>query len=520
MQVKIVSKLNRHINPIAEQIAYVITKNPLDSSPGALGYQQVNCEIESGSFESLKSYAKATFVDLDPDTHYYYWMYHRTANTEEYVNYTLHTEGYGLPYLGKFKTYPVSSSAYSFSASFASCQQSITSATIFQKIANYSPHIFIHMGDMNYWDGVYEPDTQSNYEDAYETSIASGSVYYSPHDDTYTSGSSPNYMPLLLRTVPLDYVWDDHDYGENNSDSTHLDKAYASGAYKLMFPHYPLSASFEPYMSGSTELEHQAIYHTFKIGRVKFIVTDNRSQRKPASDTDDDLKYVWNPEQEQWFKSHITSTDCPVKVWVSSFPWRSDDTVSAYSGDDGWEKYTTYRKKIAKYISENSGSIGKLLILSGDAHMTAIDDGTISPWYSGSRPNPPVTIYQSGPLDQGGSRKGGPYMLNGADIWNASSITVRQDNASYNDYITNLSSSYITTNNRYGCMEVYDDLTNITMSLYSRSGNTSLTSSFGDVRFPSVNGEYKKYRLVLNTSGYSLGSGGVVTQTDVLTPLI
>ena len=520
MQVKIVSKLNRHVNQLAEQISFVITKDPFDSSSIALGYQQVNCEIESGSFESPKSYAKATFTDLAPDTDYYYWMYHQTANTEEYVNYTFHTEGYGLPYLGKFKTYPVSSSAYSFSASFASCQQSLTTATIFDKIATYKPNVFLHMGDLHYWDGSYEPDLQENYEDANEVSIASGSVYFEPHNSSsYYSGSSPNYMPKLLRNVPFNYVWDDHDYGENNSDASHIDRAHASSAYRLMFPHYPLSASFETYTSGSVTLQHQPIYHTFKIGRVKFIVTDNRSQRMPATNTDNDAKYVWAPEQETWFKEQITDTTCPVKVWISSFPWEGDDThtlPTSWSGDDGWEKYTTYRKKIAHYISQNSGSIGKLLIFSGDAHMTAIDDGTLSPWYSGSRPNPPVTIYQSGPLDQAGSRKGGPYIVNGADIWNNSSISVRQDDGSYNTYITNQSSSYTTANGRYGCMEVYDDLTNITMSLYSRSGNTALTSSFGDLRFPSVNGEYRKYRLVLNTSGYTVGSGGLVTQTATL----
>jgi len=52
--------------------------------------------------------------------------------------------------------------------------------------------------------------------------------------------------------------------------------------------------------------------------------------------------------------------------------------------------------------------------------------------------------------------------------------------------------------------------------LYSRSGNTALTSSAGDYRFPSVNGEYKKYRMVFNTSGYSVGSGGAVVQTSTL----
>lgn len=515
MQVQIKSKISRQINRNLETMRYIVTKDPNNSSSNAAGYQSIVASYDSGSYEPNKNYAIATISNLDPDTRYYYWLYHNAST--KYISYTRHTQGYGLSYLGTFKTYPVSSSAYSFSASFASCQQSLTTSTIFDKISNYKPHVFLHMGDLHYWDDAMEPELQNQYEDANEVSLASGSVYYAPNDpSTYYSGSSPNYMPKLLRSTAFDYVWDDHDYGENNSDATHVDKAHGSAAYRLMFPHYPLSGSFQSYYSGSTELHHQPIYHTFKIGRIKYIVTDNRSQRLPATNPDNQSKYIWLTEQENWFKQQLVDTTCPVKVWINSFAWEGDDTNPAYTGDDGWEKYTVYRKRIAHYISENTGSIGKLLIFSGDAHMTAIDDGSLSPWYSGSRPNPPVTIYQSGPLDQGGSRKGGPYIINGADIWNNSAISVRQDDGSYNTYITNLSSSYTTTTGRYGCMEVYDDLTNITISLYSRSGNTAVTSSFGDYRFPSVNGEYRKYRLVLNTSGYSVGSGGVVTQTSTL----
>jgi phosphodiesterase/alkaline phosphatase D-like protein len=513
MQVQIKSKLSRHILPGVESMKYIVTKDPNNSASNASGYVTASASYTSGSFESEKTYAYATITGLDPNSQYYYWLYHSIS--EEYINYTRNTQGFGYSYLGAFKTYPLSSSAYSFSASFSSCQQSLTTSPIFEKISTYNPNVFIHMGDLHYWDGDAEPDVQSNYEDANEVTLASGSVYYYPHDpETYSSGSSPNYVPKMLRNVPFDYVWDDHDFGENNSDAGHIDRAHASAAYRLMFPHYPLSASFESYTSASVTLEHQPIYHTFKIGRVKFIVTDNRSQRLPAPNTDNDSKYIWAPEQENWFKTQLTDTSCPVKVWVNSFPWEGDDTNPSYTGDDGWEKYTTYRRKIAHYISENTGSIGKLIVLSGDAHMTAIDDGTLSPWYSGSRPNPPMTIYQSAPLDQGGSRKGGPYMLNGADIWQGSSRLVDVSNGSYSTYLTNLSSSYINTNNRYGCMEVEDNLTSITMSLYSRSGNTATISHAGDYRFPSINGTYKKYRLKLDTSAYSVGSGGLVVQSS------
>jgi phosphodiesterase/alkaline phosphatase D-like protein len=495
MQSTLKVKLDRFVDPSKETLSFVVTKTSTDNSASANGYKKTTATFELGP--DGNTYASAVVTGLSANTQYYYWLYHTPS-----YEFITSSDLTGYNYLGQFRTYPSSSSSYSFSASFASCQQSESTAPIFDKITKYNPNVFIQLGDIHYWDGINEPASLGDYEYTYQTVIASSSLF------------TPNFFPKLTYSVPFDYIWDDHDYGPNNSDGTNPNRGHGSAAYKLVFPHYYLSSSIETYVSESVSVDHQAIYHSFNMGRVKFIVTDNRSQRKPCTDVDDDVKYVWPTEQENWFKSQITSTDCPVKVWVNSFPWEGDDTNPSYTGDDGWEKYTTYRRKIASFISDNSGSIGKLVILSGDAHMTAMDDGKTSPWYSGSRPTPPVTIFQSAPLDQGGSRKGGPYLLDGADIWVGSSISVNVSDAQYADYINNGTSSYTNTNGRYGCMEVYDDLTHITMSLYTRSGNTAITSSAGDYRFPSVNGAYKKYQLVLNTSSYISGVGGPVTQSS------
>src|SRR5690606_18845219 len=46
----------------------------------------------------------------------------------------------------------------------------------------------------------------------------------------------------FYRAVPISYVWDDHDYGPNNSDRTHVGRAAAATVYLEIVPHYPLPA--------------------------------------------------------------------------------------------------------------------------------------------------------------------------------------------------------------------------------------------------------------------------------------
>jgi alkaline phosphatase D len=505
--IRLSSKLTREYATNNDRLYFVAstTNNP-EASQRVVKKANINPSLlDTGSLVTVR------LDDLQPNTDYYYWLY--DFNCKSYLSASVNTEGLNYSYLGKFKTAPLANRAYRFSASYASCMDSYPTSGIFQKIGRYTPLLFIHMGDMFYWDNALEPISAANHEDAYQAVFGSGSqAAYTVYNPAWCE---PNYFPQMTKVVPLDYIWDDHDYGNNNSDITNENKGHAYAAVNAIFPHYNFPCTSSTYLSASVPVETKAIYHSYNIGRVKFVVTDNRSQRTPYNETDDDTKVVWLPQQEQWFMEEMTDTNYPVKVWVNSFPWEGDDINPRWTGDDGWEKYTTYRGKIANFISAHSASIGKIIILSGDAHMTAIDDGTISPWYgTGSRVNPPITIHQSGPLDQGGSRKGGPYMLVGADIWRATSgIQYQVNNVNYNQAITAFSSSYTTANGRYGCMEVYDDLSTINIDMYSRSGNTANILPGGDQRFPSVNGVYKKLRLSLDTTQYVKGSGGRIVET-------
>lgn len=271
---------------------------------------------------------------------------------------------------GRFRTFPPEGPA-SFRFAFASCARTGSSHPVFATIASLDPLFFLHTGDFHYQNiGVNDPAV---FRAAYETVLGSPT------------------QSALYRNVPIAYIWDDHDYGPNNSDSTAPGRLAARLTYQEYAPHYPLAA-------GSGDVP---IYQTFTVGRVKFIVADSRSARSPASAPDNTAKTMLGTTQKAWFKKELLDANgaYPLIVWVNSLPW-----IGA-TGDDGWHLYTNERREIADFIKDNG--IKGLCMVSGDAHMLAIDDGTHSDYATGG--GAPFPVMHAAALDRGGSVKGGPY---------------------------------------------------------------------------------------------------------------
>ena len=74
------------------------------------------------------------------------------------------------------------------------------------------------------------------------------------------------------------------------------------------------------------------------------------------------------------------------------------------AGTDSWE-LPTERTEIANFIRDNR--ISNLIIISGDMHALAFDDGTNSDYATGG--GAPLTVLHAAALTQTGSIKGGPY---------------------------------------------------------------------------------------------------------------
>lgn len=90
-------------------------------------------------------------------------------------------------------------------------------------------------------------------------------------------------------------------------------------------------------------------------------------------------------------------------IWLSSRPW----IAGAEEGSDTWGGFARQRHRIANEIARLK--INNLIVVSGDAHMLAADDGTHSYYADEKLGHRGFPVLQAAPLAKYGSTKGGPY---------------------------------------------------------------------------------------------------------------
>ncbi|MBI2417839.1 MAG: alkaline phosphatase D family protein [Ignavibacteriales bacterium] len=191
-----------------------------------------------------------------------------------------------------FSTFPLKGISSNFSFAFGSCQQSgnflpsgTPSGNVFREIKRKAPAFFLQIGDWCY------PDTTDN----------------TPFDNDYFSnvfeyvqksyeGKFSSYYPMdsLMRICPVDYVYDDHDFMNDNASAT-------TASFAVPFRPNPLSNDFvvmeipalpdarlnsirgykENMPTYPLVNESRGIYHKFTYGNCEFYMLDLRSQRTP-----------------------------------------------------------------------------------------------------------------------------------------------------------------------------------------------------------------------------------------------
>lgn len=312
---------------------------------------------KSAKGDSLEFYLER----LKPDTSYQY-LIEVNGNTEN-------------DKLGSFLTFPKNAATFQFA--FASCAQTNSVSPVFTAIKNVKPLFYLNTGDLHYEDiSKNDPDL---FRKAYRNVLASPT------------------QAELYRNIPLVYMWDDHDFAGDNSDGKSVARSAAREVYQEIVPHYPL-------VEGNGDVP---IYQSFVIGRVKFLITDLRSERSPAAHADDAKKTMFGEKQKTWFKKELLNAKGKYALifWVSSVPWITKSSKGGRSPPDHWGSYTTERREISDFIVQNQ--ITGLCLLSGDSHMLAADDGTNSDYSTVG--NLRIPVLQAGPLDRPKSQKGGPY---------------------------------------------------------------------------------------------------------------
>ena len=334
------------------RVRLVVSENPALTSP------VFSSAVTTGT--GTGNTAKLSVQGLRPDTNYHYgFEVAGVVRTDEVSR-------------GRFRTFPLGRA--SFKIAFGSCgDYRHADHSAFDAILRERPLLFIHTGDLHY------SDTNSTVADDYRTN--------------YDGVLSQPVQAALYRNVPLAYMWDDHDYCGDNADTTAIGRDTARAAYRERVPHYPFGANV-----GGT------LAQAFTIGRVRVIMTDLRSAMQSPALRETASKTRLGTAQKNWFKQELIAArdgGFPLILWVSSDPW----IVPAAVGDDTWAGHATERTEIANFIRDNR--INNVVMLSGDMHGLAFDDGTNSDYATGG--GAPITVLHAAALSSPPSLKGGPY---------------------------------------------------------------------------------------------------------------
>ncbi len=193
----------------------------------------------------------------------------------------------------------------------------------------------------------------------------------------YTDARSlPEMQPLLAATHHY-AIWDDHDFGPNDSDRSFIHKDLTLEAFKLFWgnPSYGL-----PNSKGITTF--------FQFHDIDFFLLDNRYHRSPNKRKTGE-RTILGKEQLEWLIDALAYSQSPFKM--VAIGGQVLNTAPVY------ENYANHHKEERDYLLkriEEEGIKG-VIFLSGDRHHTELSkytndagidlyDVTISPLTSGS----------------------------------------------------------------------------------------------------------------------------------------
>jgi alkaline phosphatase D len=282
---------------------------------------------------SRDDYTAVVSVDgLDPDTRYHY-----TVTVADQVIRGEHQT---------FRTYPTEDRAARFSIAFGGCAGFVPPREmIWDTIDRFDPLALLQLGDNVYIDDPESPDQQR--------------LMY------YQRQSRPEYRRLVAGS-PTYAIWDDHDFGMDDSEGGPLvDVPYWKPMVLDIFKQNWVNPAY-----GFSD--HPGVWFDFKIADVHFILLDGRFYREDAGRLTGGERIegatMLGAHQLAWLLRTLKDSDATFKVLVSPVPWNLKSKGSGVRRLDGWAGYAEEREVIFSTIEENG--IEGVVLLSSDRHRS------------------------------------------------------------------------------------------------------------------------------------------------------
>lgn len=213
---------------------------------------------------------------------------------------------------------------------FGSCNDQRDQQPLWEDMAKTRPDFFLWGGD-----NVY-----SDWHDKNELHIA-----------FERQNKNPDYQKFKAQ-VPIMGLWDDHDYGGNDSNGHFKDKVINQQHF-LNFMEEPLE---------SPRRKQAGIYTSYSFDKVKLILLDNRYFK--------DLE-VTSPllgeTQWQWLEAELKNSTAKIHFIASGLSVLSPILPFVR---DGWNAYPEERDRLLKLVEKYQTK--GVVFLTGDMHFSSI----------------------------------------------------------------------------------------------------------------------------------------------------
>ncbi len=164
------------------------------------------------------------------------------------------------------------------------------------------------------------------------------------------SRQQPELQPLLASTHHY-AIWDDHDYGPNDSDASYRLKDVSLKVFSDYFPQIRYGTPETP-----------GCFYRFEWGDVEFFMLDNRTYRTPNKMRTASNRQMLGRAQLEWLKQSLRSSLATFKVIACG-----GQMINPMVYFEGWGLFPEEQKELIEFIVKER--ITGVLFLSGDRHM-------------------------------------------------------------------------------------------------------------------------------------------------------
>jgi alkaline phosphatase D len=231
--------------------------------------------------------------------------------------------------------------------------------SIFESINKTNPDIMIWGGDNIYLREVDYDNTTGIYQ-------------------RYSHTRSIKEMQPLLAKTQNYAIWDDHDYGPNDSDRSYYLKHVTQKAFKDFWANKTF---------GMDVNQQEGIFTTFSWSDTQFFLLDDRYFRSP-NDRITGEKRMLGKDQLEWLIDALVSSKASFKIIVVG-----GQVINESPNTENFAAFPEEKSTLLKEIAANK--IKGVLFLSGDRHFTELSmlpreqnyplyDWTVSPLTSGT----------------------------------------------------------------------------------------------------------------------------------------